>query len=183
MMAAIQIVTTGPDWPAIAAAVSTGVVGLAGIGGALWQGKRARENASTDLKKSLKATSDNLKLSIDAENKRARLMEKRRVYAHFTGMLDAAYALVTGEMFYPDTASVLKSEDIIRARHDAMIAAHNAYSELQLIAPPDVRAAAKTTIKILRERGIPLDVWNSRRKYLRERMRTDLGEPVEPVKS
>jgi hypothetical protein len=180
MMAGIQIVTTGPDWPAIAAAISTGVVGLAGIGGTLWQGKRAREHASTDLTTGLEATTDDLKLSIKAENSRARLMEKRRVYAHFTGMLDAAYALVTGEMFYPDTATVLKSEDIIRARHEAMIAAHNGFSELQLIAPAEVRSAALVTIKILTERGIKPDVWNSRRKNLRERMRTDLGEPVEP---
>lgn len=181
-MAAIQIVTTGPDWPAIAAAISTGVVGLAGIGGTFWQGKRAREHASTDLETSLKATSDNLELSIKAEHDRARLMEKRRVYAHFTGMLDAAYALVTGEMFYPDATSVLKSEDIIHARHEAMIATYNAFSELQLIAPEGIRYAALMIVKILTERGIKLDVWNSRRKYLRERMRTDLGEPVEPVK-
>lgn len=30
----IQVVTTGTDWPAIVAVISTGIVGLAGIGGA-----------------------------------------------------------------------------------------------------------------------------------------------------
>lgn len=33
----IQVVTTGVDWPAIAAVISTGRVGLAGISVTLWQ--------------------------------------------------------------------------------------------------------------------------------------------------
>jgi hypothetical protein len=59
----------------------TGAVGLAGIGGTLWQGKRSREAQTADLKASLDATAENLKAGIKAENERARLAEKRLIYA------------------------------------------------------------------------------------------------------
>src|SRR5215471_18310757 len=83
----MEVVTVGPDWPAIAAGITTGVVGLAGIGGTLWQGKRSREAQTADLKASLDATADNLKVGINAENERARLAEKRRIYARCTTAL------------------------------------------------------------------------------------------------
>lgn len=55
----IQVVTTGTDWPAIAAVISTGIVGIAGIGSAIWQ---ARHNWGK-------------------EDDRAKLAEKKRIYA------------------------------------------------------------------------------------------------------
>jgi uncharacterized protein YbjT (DUF2867 family) len=75
----VQVVTGGTNWPAIIGAISTGVVGLAGIGGTLWQGKRAREAQTADLKTSLDATAENLQRSLNTENERARLAEKRRI--------------------------------------------------------------------------------------------------------
>jgi hypothetical protein len=36
----IQVVTTGTGWPAMAAVTSSGIVGLAGIGAAIWQARR-----------------------------------------------------------------------------------------------------------------------------------------------
>jgi hypothetical protein len=74
----VQAVTVGPDWPAIAAAI---VVGLAGIGGTLWQGKRSREAQTVNLKQSLDAATENLKIGIGAEKERMQLTEKRRTYA------------------------------------------------------------------------------------------------------
>src|SRR5215470_453593 len=62
--AAVPVVTVS-DWPAIV----TGIA-LAGIAATYWQGKRATQ-----------AASENLRNSIDAENERARLAEKRRIYA------------------------------------------------------------------------------------------------------
>jgi hypothetical protein len=68
---------SGMDWSAVA----TAAVGIAGIAGALWQGKRAREAASNDLQQNLKAASENLLTTINADNERARLSEKRRISA------------------------------------------------------------------------------------------------------
>src|SRR5262245_31553900 len=67
--AAVPVVTVS-DWPAIVTGIVIGVVGLAGIAAVYWQGKRAAE-----------AASENLRRSIDAENERAQLAEKRRIYA------------------------------------------------------------------------------------------------------
>ena len=66
------------DWTTYIPSVVTGVVGLAGIGGALWQAKRAREAAaedakanrqaaSSDLQVSMRQTANNLVVSINAE--------------------------------------------------------------------------------------------------------------------
>jgi hypothetical protein len=65
----------------------TGAVGLAGIGGTLWQGKRSREAQSADLKVSVDATAENLKLSIAAETERAYVVDKRRIYAAYHAAL------------------------------------------------------------------------------------------------
>jgi hypothetical protein len=58
--------------------VVTGVVGIAGIGGAILA---ARITTKTQTA--------NLLLSIDAENKRARVAEKRRLYAGFLASVNA----------------------------------------------------------------------------------------------
>jgi len=67
----------------------TGVVGLAGIGGTLWQGKRSREAQTADLKASLDAATDNLKLSISTEDRRNRRTEKRQIYAACLASINA----------------------------------------------------------------------------------------------
>ena len=181
--AAVQIVTAGPDWPAIAAGISAGLVGLAGIGGTFWQGKRAREAASADLQASLNATAANLKASIEAERDRAGLAEKRRVYAQCFIRLDAARESKTREVIYRGDASTnwRPSEDDIRAHDEAMIAALNAVSELELIAPPDVAEQAVYALSIL-PGGSPVEanIWNRARHDLRSAMVADLGEPVGP---
>jgi hypothetical protein len=79
--------------------VITGVVGLAGIGGTLWQGKRARETASKDLRESLHANTRNLLLSISAENYRQHRAEKKEIYAaclaELAKMVQAAVVFAT----------------------------------------------------------------------------------------
>jgi hypothetical protein len=75
------VTSSGTDWSAVVAPLVTGVVGLAGIIGTAWQGKRGREIQSKNLQDSMAAAADNLRLTIAAENRRAELAEKRRVYA------------------------------------------------------------------------------------------------------
>jgi hypothetical protein len=66
--AVVQVVTSGVDWPGVAAAISGGVVGLAGIIATVRQASR----------------------SISAQNARAMLDEKRRTYTHYLSAIDAA---------------------------------------------------------------------------------------------
>jgi hypothetical protein len=67
------------DWATVASVAITGAVGIAGVAGTIAAariaGKSARESAM---------------LSINAENRRARLADKRQVYAHAIAALDAA---------------------------------------------------------------------------------------------
>jgi hypothetical protein len=67
--------------------IVTGAVGLAGTGGTLWQGQRGREASSKDLNHSLEVGAANLITSINADNERARIAEKRRIYASFIATL------------------------------------------------------------------------------------------------
>jgi hypothetical protein len=66
----IEVVGSGMDWAGIAAAGATVVAAVGGIWGTAWQASRARQAASADLR-----------LSIDADDRRTRVAEKRRVYA------------------------------------------------------------------------------------------------------
>ncbi len=54
----------------------TGIVGLAGIGGTLWSGRLAAKSAVQTLT-----------LSISAEDRRAKVAEKRRIYAAYLASL------------------------------------------------------------------------------------------------
>jgi uncharacterized protein YjbI with pentapeptide repeats len=65
---------------AIAAAGATVVAAVGGIWGTARQARRAREAATEDLKKSLAAAQENLRLNITAENERVRVAEENRSY-------------------------------------------------------------------------------------------------------
>jgi hypothetical protein len=66
----VEVVTAGTDWPAIVAAIVTGLVAIIGIGGTAWQAKRGREAATADLNASLTAatTNQNANIKAAAEN-------------------------------------------------------------------------------------------------------------------
>jgi hypothetical protein len=74
------------DWATVASVAITGAVGIAGVAGTIAAariaGKSARESAM---------------LSINAENRRARLADKRQIYAHAVAALDAAAVAVDRE--------------------------------------------------------------------------------------
>jgi hypothetical protein len=152
---AVQVVTVS-DWPTIVLGIVTGIVGLAGIGGTLWSGKR----------------------SITAENQRARLAEKRRVYARF-------FAAITDLLVLSDSASQSKHRERKKPElNQAMGLAVNAMSEVLLIAPEQLgqlsldhgEKAVNAVTKALEDPGSnfyftwePQDLLNA--------MRADLGDP------
>ena len=174
----VQVVTGGTDWPAIVAAISTGVVGLAGIFGTLWQGKRAREAASSDLKVSLGATTANLNRSINAENERAQQAAKRHAYAAFhVAINDFVVAVSSGED--------LNSEAARSAFAKARTALLSTNAEVALIAPKQIDDLMDELVAVL------TDLMEARRanpsaprppkldeehRKLFDAMRADLGE-------
>lgn len=175
----VQVVTGGTDWPAIVAAISTGVVGLAGIGGTFWQGKRARETASSDLKVSLDATTTNLDRSIDAENRPAWLTEKRRIYAAYQAALSTlVVAIAADEAVHVNTDA--SQEERTEARTRAYEARHEAFAtmtEVRMVAPEDViELAAKVGLFLAgdAESGLDEETALRIRESLYLAMRADL---------
>lgn len=106
----IQVVTTGTDWPAIAAVISTGIVGLAGIGATLWQAKR----------------------NWNIEDKRAKVAERRRIYASSLASFFTCLEAARRKDSLKDTP---ESETAAREYDAALIEALNTAVELRLIAP------------------------------------------------
>jgi hypothetical protein len=154
--------------------IVTGVVGLAGIGGTLWQGKRAREAASKDVKASLDAASRNLITSINAENERALRAEKRRIYAaHLAACTEVHRARIkVGSQATTDKPTARLE---LMAAGAAVVAAT---AEVSLVAPEEVSNLAESAA---REAGkFKSDAANnyfSVRSQLVAAMRADLGEP------
>jgi hypothetical protein len=180
-IAAVAPMVTVSDWPVIVTGIVIGVVGLAGIVATYWQGKRATEAAS----KSLRA-------SIDVENERARLAEKRRIYAAcqaaFTAMRIES---ITHRVAYQPPANQRQRNAAELALNQARRAMLNATGELLLIASTGVRKiAADLTDSYLSyitatARGASLDEPTEPAGHLQNQlydaMRADLGEPVEPA--
>jgi hypothetical protein len=167
-------VVNGTDWPAIVASISTGVAAVAGIGGTILGARMAGKSQLSSLN-----------LSISAENERARVSEKRRIYAQchaaFNNMVPAVVA-----------ARAYKVEGIterqISAADRVTVVAGEMYvalSELKLIAPTEVAEAAEQISGYFRAymaatgEGAGLGEGHEY-AYLRNRlyrlMREDLGE-------
>ena len=100
----VQVVTSGVDWPAVAAAIAGGVVGLAGIIFAWRQSK----------------------MTISAEDARATLAEKRRIYANYLAAI-AQYQRLSAIAGDDDT------EDAFQELQQARMAARLAFQEVILI--------------------------------------------------
>ncbi len=118
------------DWAIVIPTAITGAVGLAGIGGTLLS---ARMTGMSDAK--------NLRTSIRAEDARARLADKRRIYAGcvaaLTAYSDATVAANTSKILLAEQRAELEYE-VGRTR----LAAQVAVSEVDLIAPPEVAIMA-----------------------------------------
>jgi hypothetical protein len=157
----------------------TGAVGIAGIGGTLWQGKRSREAQTTNLKASLDATTENLKLGINADNEHARLAERRRVYARCLAVIDNLYLAGTKEVTYrgkvPHEAMIATMQE----RQESLTSLYGALSELELIATVKVMFLANEIMKLLLNyKNLKPSDYNNLRNSLRQAMRADLGESV-----
>lgn len=117
----------GVDWTIVVSGAITGAVGIAGVAGTIIAaniaGNSARQSAG---------------LSIAAEDQRARLADKRRVYARALAALDAATNAAALDRAHKDLSS-----DATSAKHAddalaALVTADEATSELELIAPRSV---------------------------------------------
>lgn len=119
----IQVVTTGTDWPAIVAAISGGVVGLAGIIFAARQSNR----------------------TIHADDQRADRAEKRQIYAKYQATLDDifTFANILRTEDGPDRPKYLSE---LQA---ACVAMYNATSDLRLIAPAVIADRARKVAETL----------------------------------
>jgi hypothetical protein len=170
------------DWASIAPAAITGVVGLGGIGASLWQAKKGREAASADLKESLDASTASLISSIDAENKRVREAEKRRLYAASL----AAFNEMISALIEHSTSSREsgRQEGPLSRTARAQESMNRTLEELMLIAPQDVGVLAVDLsnffVEFIRTAG-PNDRPNAKlagqmRTGLVRAMRDDLGE-------
>lgn len=170
------------DWASIVPAAITGVVGLGGIGASLWQANKAREAARADLKESLDASTASLMRSIDAENRRVREAEKRRLYAAslaaFNEMISALIEhFTTGQ----ESGKLERSLSRVTRAQEGM---NRTLEELMLIAPRDVGVLAvdlsSFLLEFIRTAG-PDDRPNAKlagqmRTRLVRAMRDDLGE-------
>jgi hypothetical protein len=83
--AVVQVVTADTDWPAIV----TGAVGAVGIVLTFLQGRYSLRAQSADLRASLDAATQNLRISIAADDARARQADRRQLYVHCQVALSA----------------------------------------------------------------------------------------------
>lgn len=119
------------DWAIVVPTAITGAVGLAGIAGTLLSAKMTS-----------KADAKNLKASIRAEDVRAKLADKRRIYAGcvaaLTAYSDATVAANSPKALIKQHVRAELEYEVGRTR----LAAQVAVSEVDLIAPPEVAVMA-----------------------------------------
>ena len=120
------------DWAIVVPTAITGAVGLAGIAGTLLSAKMTS-----------KADAKNLRASIRAEDARAKLADKRRIYAGCVAAL-TAYSDATVAANSPK-ALIVKQHVRAELEYEVgrtRLAAQVAVSEVDLIAPPEVAVMA-----------------------------------------
>ena len=186
----VQVITAGTDWPAIVAAVVTGVAAVAGIVGTGQQAARARKSASEDaanarksasedLDKSIKAAAQNLQDSNAADSRRAIRAEKIRIYSAFQGAVDAVIAV----------ASQSNQQDgELSQAHSAMV---KALAEVMLVAPKQICDLADQIKRSVTRSGVdPSGTIHRQYDQLYELMRADLAAtdhtqpaPADPPRS
>ena len=167
------------NWATVIPAVVTGAVGIVGISGTILS---ARLTA--------KSQTANLRLSIGAENHRAQLAEKRRIYATFMASYDRA---IEGVVQHRASFRLSESTNDIKAmettQREARNVLVNARAEMGLIEPvnfgslPDqlvdmLHSYAEATALGARELDKPKPAVDPAVKdKLSIAMRTDLTEP------
>ena len=174
----VQVVASGTDWPAIASGVAAGIVGFAGIAATYMQGKRSQRVQSDDLRASLDATAKNLQTSIGADNERAELAARRRLYGHCMG----TFLLATDSARLARLHSTDPLDRFSAAYNSALVSALSAIYEVILSAPPEVGDLASEALGNLM--ALRSGAEDSDRKCVNAQvdllaaMRKDLGELI-----
>jgi hypothetical protein len=155
------------------AVIVTGLVGAAGIAGTLFSAKiTAKSNMA------------GLRLSITAEDKRAQLADKRRIYAAFDASIDRLVILYGAIHEDWATASPAEREAMRSGQDAAMTALLNGLGEIRLIAPEAIGRQADNMARLMTNYGRTVltdsgsDVADDafeQRSALYEAMRADLG--------
>lgn len=134
MSITVDLVSGGLDWPAIAAAGATVIAAIGGIWATARQASRAREAASEDLRRNLETVTNNLQLSLRAEDQRARRAEKRQIYAECQASF---WAMGTVILMHRRERSTGATHDI-NGLYEATENMNKAISLVELIAPEGV---------------------------------------------
>lgn len=174
----VQVVASGTDWPAIASGVAAGVVGVVGIVATYLQGKRSQQTQSTDLRVTLDATAKNLQTSISADNERAELAARRKLYGHCM----SSFAIAMDSARLANRHSKDPLDRFAAAYNNALVNALSAIYEVILSSPADVgnlASEALGSLTSLRSGGEGSDekCVNAQVDLLAV-MREDLGEPL-----
>jgi hypothetical protein len=158
------------DWATVTSTAITGAVGIAGVVGGVITARIAGSSARKSAQ-----------LNITAEADRARLAEKRRIYARGVGALDTAM-LAKGDVRIVQVradsgdAEALAKLDDYRAKENATLRdALEAASELELIAPRPAVELVRNALVGVSDR----DVYAGHREKLVEALRDDLGKEAD----
>ena len=154
----VQVVTVS-DWPAIVTGIITGIVGLAGIGGTLWSGKR----------------------SINAEKAHSQREEKKQVYASCMAAFSNASMLIAKRHTHEEFGGGPEKPPLTDEYAEAISALLAKVTEVQLIAPLNISSIADRAYSLTLASNKDLDKFNESREARKElimAMRADLGESV-----
>jgi hypothetical protein len=174
------------DWTSFIPSIVTGIVGLAGIGGATWQAKRSRESAAADLRESLAGAERNLHLGIGAENERAHLAERRHIYAEYLAAINSQVLAITklriGIRNHEEKA---KTDSVWAEVRNFVSIGNSARMALDLIASDKVIEKAISITGYLNQlqeetsegQTTTEEIWPTDLELLGNAMRADLGEP------
>jgi hypothetical protein len=200
-------VVTGTDWPAVISSIVTGVAAVVGIGGTAYLARRVsndskkslevasndaksdRKAASDDLQASLKAAAEQLATSINADDRRARVAEKRRIYASVLAVMQQVMAAATAYRVARSGNNAEERKAAASRQTKSQEDMFQAIGELMLIAPHEVAGNAvalqNTLVQFMvaSHAGEPFGGPEPRavggvRDALLRSMRIDLGEPV-----
>jgi hypothetical protein len=150
----------------------TGLVGVAGIGGTVLATWMTGKSQTT-----------NLRISIGAENERARLAEKRQIYVRYLAASGELINAMAKQHALGEEADDALSTALVYERGAAFTSVLNTLGELLLIAPKHVMLLADSAGATIG--GVSPDAGEFRRvrEALLLAMRADLGEPVTPAGS
>jgi hypothetical protein len=115
------------DGTVVVSTAITGAVGIAGVAGTIIAARIAGNSARQSAR-----------LSIAAETDRARLADKRQVYAHTIAAMRSATAAAVKVSAYGDHESAEGRATAARENISAALAALEAVSALMLVAPPPI---------------------------------------------